>query len=171
VEVAVDSSHLPKKVATISTVALAAILALFGGWGSSALGATTCTTDCDAATNDLERLEVAVETLSVSPLDLAGIEGEIPGADSAGAVFMSSDAAAPFLYLAPRVASLLREIFDATGEEISQGDFREVTTSPIAETVDGVDISELLDNAQPKSNLRDETDLPLLQRQMFRTDI
>jgi hypothetical protein len=67
----------------------------------------------------------------------------------------------------------LRDIFEATREtEVAQTATPEASSSPIAETEELPDISELPDNVSPVTTPGDEDiDLPLLQRQMYRIDI
>ncbi len=166
------SSHSSNK-ARQSSIALALTLALFGGWSSNALSATTCTSDCDALSDlsdNLQSPEVSVEALSVSPLDPTAKEANTAGFDSLEGLSLSGYSAAPFLYLTPRVASVLQEIFDATRDEVSEP---ELLSSPFAESDEWVDISKLLEDTSPTlgSQTESENALPLLQRQMFRTDI
>jgi len=165
----VPSSHSSNK-ARQSAIVLALTLAILGGWSGNALSATTCTSDCDTLTNNLQSPEVPVEALSVSPLDLTAKEVVTSGFDSLEGLALSGESAAPFLYLTPRVASVLQEIFEATRDEVSQP---ELPSSPVAESEEWVDISELLEDTIPASRSQTESEsaLPLLQRQMFRTDI
>ena len=84
---------------------------------------------------------------------------------------VSGDSATPLLYLTPRVNNALRDIF-ANGPELDiAADQSRFPSSPIAETEDPADMSELTEDALPTIEVKEEIDLPLLQRQMYRTDI
>jgi len=152
-------------------VAIVATATLCAGWSASALSATTTEIECDSVIRDLKRLQVSVEALSVRHVDHVSIEPDPSGIELLHAQDASSETVAPFLYLTPRVATLLRDIFDATREIRDQDGFREISSSPIAEYDRVSEILEILDDAGPAAPANDEIDLPLFQQRMFRTDI
>jgi hypothetical protein len=152
-------------------VAIVATATLCAGWSASALSATTTEIECDSVIRDLKRLEVSVEALSVRRVDHVSIGPDPSGIELLHVQDASSETVAPFLYLTPRVATLLRDIFDATREIRDQDGFREISSSPIAEYDRVSEILEILDDADPAAPANDEIDLPLFQQRMFRTDI
>ena len=154
-----DSSHPSKRF----TRNVAVTVVLCAGWSVSALSATTTDIDCDGV-DRLRALEIPAETYSVRAVDHAAVDTVPTSLDAIDTAEATSETAAPFLYLTPRVASVLRDIFDATGEV----DDQEVSSSPIAESDTTSGISELIDNAEPAEV---EITLPVFQQQMFRIDI
>jgi hypothetical protein len=154
-----DSSHPSESF----THKVAVTVVLCTGWSVSALGATTTDIGCDGV-DRLRALEIPAETYSVRAVDHVAVDTVPSSLDAIDTAEATSETAAPFLYLTPRVASVLRDIFDATGEV----DDQEVSSSPIAESDTTSDISELIDNAEPAEV---EITLPVFQQQMFRIDI
>ena len=68
----------------------------------------------------------------------------------------------------------MRNVFETIDFVDEPDRITEVSESPlssIADTEELPDISELPDNVTPVAPINAESDLPLLQRQMFRTDI
>lgn len=156
-----DSSHPSKKLTR--KVALAVTVALCAGWSVSALSATTTDVECDGV-DRLRALEIPAETYSVRPVDHVAVDTVPRSSDAIDTAEATSETAAPFLYLTPRVASVLRDIFDATGEVGDQ----DISSSPVAESDTISDISELIDDVEPAEV---EITLPVFQQQMFRIDI
>jgi len=154
-----DSSYPSKRF----TRKVAVTVVLCVGWSVSALSATTTDIDCDGV-DRLRALEIPAETYSVRAVDHVAVDTVPSSLDAIDTAEATSETAAPFLYLTPRVASVLRDIFDATGEV----DDQEVSSSPIAESDTTSDISALMDNAEPAEA---EITLPVFQQQMFRIDI
>jgi len=150
---------------------IAAILALCAGWSVSALSATTTEIERDAIAHDFKSFEMPAATYSVTTIDHVSIEPGPSNLELLDVPAASSEAAAPLLFLTPRVASVLRDIFSVTGETSDQADDSEVSSSPIAESERHPDISELLDQTDQAASADDEIDLPLFQQRMFRTDI
>ena len=163
-----NSSHPIKRVTC--RVAIVATATLCAGWSASALSATTTEIECDSLKN-LKSLEIPVEALSVRHVDHVSIGPDPSGIELLDAQDASSETAAPFLYLTPRVATLLRDIFDATREIRDQEGIREISSSPIAEFDRVYEILEFLDAADPGAAANGEIDLPLFQQRMFRTYI
>lgn len=150
-------------------VVIAATITLCAGWSSSALSATTTEIECDTL-RDLKSLDIPADELSARSVDHVSIGPDPSGIELLDAQDVPSETVAPFLYLTPRVASLLRDIFDATREIRDQTGIRDFSSSPIAESDRDSDIFELLDEPD-QATVNDEIDLPLFQQRMFRTDI
>lgn len=129
--------------------------------GGTAVGATTTKADCGTFSKSVTQRENPVEALSINLVDHARIEKKDAAIDALEASAANSESAAPFLYLTPRVASVLQDIFDAARTDTVELIEQEVISSPVADVDKSVD-AEAVDG---------EVDLPLLQRQMFRTDI
>jgi len=137
------------------------------GWSTS-YAATINKADCDAPSHkaDSPANVHRIDAAKLRPIDHVAIQdsaANIVSLDSADPI--DNAAATPFLYLTPRVASALREIFDSPENEES------VISSPVAGTEDGAESMELLEDSAISESIDDEFDRIILQRQMFRTDI
>jgi hypothetical protein len=173
----VDSKNPGNRRKTTTGFALVSVMALSACWSASASARTQTDKDCDAVARGLQRLEAPLETLIVSTVDHVTVdvsqadleavnEFEVVSIES-----ISGDSAAPVLYLTPRVADALRDIFDS-GQEVRAADkMIDRSSSPIAETEEPADNAEVADEARPAPEGQQEIYLPLLQRQMYRTDI
>ena len=150
---------------------LAATLALCAGWSASAFGAATNHVECNDIARDLKSLQIPAEALSVSKVDHVSIEPITSDIDVLDAESASSETVAPFLFLTPRVASVLRDIFDVSRELPVEEATSETPSSPVAESERIPDLSELLDQTDPASASDNEIILPRFQQRMFRTDI
>lgn len=162
-------------------IAFLAILVLGGAWYSTALGATDSTTACDR-TADLRSLEVPVSDLSASVVGHIAVEPDDANDESLNARPAQAESTAPILYLAPRVAVILQNVFSAVAietpplkspdpaqslatESLSQDESPLSPLSPVAGDASQPDSSELIDPAAEVEAV------PRFQRQMFRTDI
>ena len=101
---------------------------------------------------------------------------------SLNAIPAQAECERPLLYLAPRVAIILRHVFPAVAIESPPSDFpdraqsfaiqslshNDSTLSPVASDASQTDSSELTD---PSSDNATVETVPNFQRQMFRTDI
>ena len=118
--------------------------------------------------------EAIYETLQISRIDHMPIPSVARVSASDAEATEAADPNAPLLDLTPRAASTLRDVFE-TIDYVDESDrIAEVSESPlssIADTEELPDISELPDNVTPRAPINAESDLPLLERQMFRTDI
>ncbi len=155
-----DSSFSTRNFTKAGCAALAATLVLSVGWSSTALGATSSLVPCDQVARDLTSLDVAVDALSVNLVDHVTTELE-PGSFETESD--ATDTLAPLLYLTPRVATILRDVFAPATENQALDVEEEIQTSPLA---DSDDETSPVDAAQER-----EIALPRFQRQMFRTDI
>lgn len=168
-----ELKHLNRKVHR-SIAGLAAMTALCVGWSGSVLSATTTSVECDDLVRDLRSLESPAERLTATKVDHVSIEPIASDIELLDVQSASNETAAPFLFLTPRVASVLRDIFDISQELLDVDASNEPSSSPVAETVDAEripDISELLDQSDPGGAAGSAIDLPLFQQRMFRTDI
>jgi hypothetical protein len=169
----VGKSHPLKKSPGAGNIASAVVLIVLG-LSSATYAATINRADCELISRmanspaNHQHFEASKLHLvdHVAILDIATDIQSLSSADSIG-----SDAATPFLYLTPRVASVLREIFDSTENEASNSDEDRVISSPIAGTDDVSETVELLEDSTITESIDDEFDRLILRRQMFRTDI
>ena len=155
-----DSCFSTRNFTKAGCAALAATLVLSVGWSSTALGATSSLVPCDQVARDLTSLDVAVDALSVNLVDHVTTELE-PGSFETESD--ATDTLAPLLYLTPRVATILRDVFAPATENQALDVEEEIQTSPLA---DSDDETSPADAAEER-----EIALPRFQRQMFRTDI
>ncbi|MGH8166165.1 MAG: hypothetical protein ACREQ1_02940 [Woeseiaceae bacterium] len=143
--------------------ALAGLSLLLAGWCTSSLAAAHVDVIGNHAARDLQSLTVEV-------VDLSDVS------DSAEASDGLTESAAPWLFLTPRVASILQDVFgdndgsdaEAAAEAVepAQADRAETASSPVAENVRPAQVAE------PESPLYEHNAiLPRFQRQMYRTDI
>jgi hypothetical protein len=128
-----------------------------------ALGATNSVADCDEFSNGIA--ESSSEFI-VSLVDLPQKSAELGLAEPMDSSESSADSTAPFLYLTPRVATMLREIFaeDASDDATD----RKSLLPPVAR---GSDDNPPLTELQ-EANPGDGSDGKLRFRpRMYRTDI
>ena len=158
-----------------------AILVLGGAWCSTALGATGSTTACDR-TADLRSLDVPVSDLAVTVVGQIAVEPGNANDESLNARPAQAESTAPILYLAPRVAVILQNVFSAVAIETPPLDSRnsaqsfateslsqdESPLSPVAGDASQTDSPDLINPASAGAEVEAT---PHFQRQMFRTDI
>ena len=158
-----DSSDSTRDFTKAGFVALAATLLLSAGWSSAALGATSSLVPCDQVARDLTSLDVTVAALSVDLVDHVTTEPKPGSFESIEKNSDTTDTMAPLLYLAPRVATILRDVFEpaAANQPLVSDEDRQ--TSPVADSNDETRSADAEDE--------NEIDLPRFKRQMYRTDI
>jgi hypothetical protein len=139
---------------------VAVTLALSAGWSSIALGATSSFVPCDQVERDLTSLEVTVAALSVNLVD--HVTTELDPASFAEEAD-STDSMAPLLFLAPRVAIIIRDVFAPATANTPLHSNENIQTSPLADSAEETRSTDAVEET--------EIDLPRFQRQMFRTDI
>lgn len=122
--------------------------------------ATNSVIPCEQVGRNLQSLAVPVDEMAIDTVDHVPIDPEL--VDELPAV---SESVAPVLNLGPRVTNILRDVFGTTTEELLQEDSEQPSSSPLADTDDNKDVSEVDDETV------EETQLPRFQRQMLRTDI
>ena len=141
--------------------------ALVSGFSHDAQGRTQNDVDCldDVPGADTESLQIR----RIDHMPLPSVPEASPVSGDAGD---EGDPATPLLDLTPRAESTLRDVFDTAADTSLTASPQDLPVSPIAERDEDIpDISELPDNITPVAPLDPEIDLPLLHRQMFRTDI
>lgn len=141
----------------LAGVALAGLLAAAG----AATAAPCADEDCRDLLRGLISPPLALHAPSVRTVDL----GDVDSADPASAAATS---VTPLLYLAPRVASVLEEVFgDERSTAAPELPTAELPPAPLA-GARAVDESEGYTPLAPADNAGE---LPKFQRQMYRTDI
>ncbi len=155
-----DSGFSTRDFAKTGYAAVAVTLVLSAGWSTTALGATSSLVPCDQVARNLTSLEVTVEALSVDMVDHVVNELETGSFESIESEADATDTMAPFLYLTPRVATILRDVF-APDQSLDSDE--DVQTSPLADSV--------IETRSVDATEEDKIDLPRFQRQMYRTDI
>lgn len=157
-EIARTSSDPTRKRRALRAACLVACLI---GWSAS--GAATPSALQDGERSRLPGLELATGDYTVEIADLMGSGEESP------------DAQVPYLFLTPRVANILENVFGDTrfdavdvadAESSDDGKDEAPTTGPVAENVEA---ERPLSPEAP--SLDNSAILPRFQRQMYRTDI
>ena len=165
--------HPPRSLPVAARSLLATVVFASAGWGATALAAATNKADCDAYASPAETLQSPIAALSLNAVDHVTIDSESAAIDELENNQEGRERAAPFLFLTPRVASVLRDIFEVARDQQSpESEVREdAASSPLAEVEDQANGAEYRYETLPAPAIDEEHDLPLLQRQMFRTDI
>lgn len=166
-------THPLKQSPAAGQVASAAALILLG-CSSASFAATINRADCAAFSRatDSPANHPHFGASKLPPIDHVALQDSATDIESLhSADSIGNDAATPFLYLTPRVASALREIFDSTENETTKSNQDRVISSPVASTEDAAESIELLEDATITESIDDEFDRVIIQRQMFRTDI
>ena len=147
---------------------LAAGLLLTALWSGSAAARTQSEADCDSVSRELEQLEApSITAVDHGTALVESIELALP-ADFATA---GKKLPAPLLVLEPRVSSALQGIFDDS-LVLAPGSAKiDIAVSPLAETEETVETLDQVEEPSPDTRAEEESDLPLLQRQMYRIDI
>jgi hypothetical protein len=143
----------------VAGVAALGLLALAG----AALAAPCADLDGCTASRSLTSLNTPFGALKVRSVDLAAT-------DPAAADVTVTDSAAPLLYLTPRVASILEDVF---GEEEADAAVEPLETepAPAAPLAAGAASEEKPERYGTLSQAESGEQLPKFQRQMYRTDI
>lgn len=132
-----------------------------GAWSTPVLAAAHAAAGCDKSAQDLKSLDV--DHLRLEAVDLSDVSPESPDTSSASV--------APLLFLTPRVASILQDVFgdsDAARQAAVKSapeDQEEPASSPVVDNASG--------GSEPAASPMYEhaAILPRFQRQMYRTDI
>ena len=113
----------------LALTALAAAL----GWGGNAVAASSLPTDCDRSAKSFLSSSAHDAELTISAVDLSDTDTQIGSKrklDNAGAEDASL---APLLYLAPRVESILDDVFESESERLDVLEATETSLMPIAD--------------------------------------
>ena len=147
-----------------------ALAAFAAGFAGSALAATNANIDCgrdSSFINDTETTE-----LSVQVVDLSKVKGEADFERPRVADDADDTSLAPLLYLAPRVESILDDVFDENAVE-------ELEAAASEEVESESSMAPIADSAQPSAeepnvDVQELDVAPAIlrvQREMYRTDI
>lgn len=143
-----------------------ALLAI--GWSSPGHAAARTSVGCDKVAQELQSLDI--DTLAIEVVDLSDVSESPEKSDEL------ADSVAPLLFLTPRVATILEDVFGETEEpgaavddantiQPTQTKDAKAPTSPVADNVER-------DIETPESPMYENAAiLPRFQRQMYRTDI
>ena len=161
--------------------ALAGVGLLVSAWSVPGLAATGSVVDCSELTGNPQRFEIKRDALSFEPVDHIATEEHSTTADAIDVAPESAETPTPVLYLTPRVASILRNVFgsEIDGVDTSAGtetaaSVDELTREPDAPIADSADSADLGDGDEivPPATLLDKSeDVRRFQQQMYRTDI
>jgi len=146
----------------LSRLSLLGSLSLLAiGWCAVSLAASNSIAPCDAVGKDLRSLEIPVNELNADTVDHMPASGGMD--DTLDARSVDSANAAPRLFLTPRVASILREVFGADSDSDVAMD--------ITDDVDTEDRAPSQETLAPVTLIDEAAETPRFQRQMFRKDI
>ena len=150
---------------TIQVITALSVAGLLGALPLAASAASGFHSDCSGKDAALTTESGERNALDIAYVDLTP-EAEVPTIDDNSVVRETS---APLLYLGPRVATIVRDVFGDEGSELIESDtlpaaatLSPIAKSPAAETGDEVDSAAL--DEQPYSPLR-------IHQEMYRTDI
>ncbi len=150
----------PKQTIISGLSVLAVVLML----SATAHAASSFVVPCDQFGRELKSLELPAGALTVDVVDHTPTDPDAIDEQSA-----ITDSVAPVLYLTPRVANILRDVFGTTAEELPQKLPNErpaqASSSPLA------DSDEKSAAVEPVDAGNETSDLPRFQQQMLRTDI
>lgn len=169
---------------------LAAGLLLAGFWGAPGMAATGSMVECSGISGQLSDDGNDRNPLSFEVVDhIAAIDAVTPGDDLEPAPEVS-EAPAPVLYLTPRVASILRDVFGSDIDGVPASDESQAedritdkaasverkngAVAPIADSADRTDSSDASDSDEitaPMSLIEQSEEVRRFQQQMYRTDI
>jgi len=107
-----------------------------------------------------------VNTLTLNVVDHVPVDQDAKDAGTFLTVRPGTDFEAPVLFLTPRVTSILRDVFGATTEGQAPDEPEQQSSSPLADSEEQVKPRNV-----PTDEVHEPIDLPLYQRQMYRTDI
>jgi len=159
-----------KRFVHTSLAAPAAMLVLLCSTSSVALGATESVVNCDEDSGALTSLRIPHSPLSVSRVDHATADSDPVELKSLESDIAEADNNVPLIYLTPRVADLLQNVFDSHESDKVLKNRGETPSSPLADSIDEQDSSNQLDEFKPNADVENEI-LPRYQQQMYRKDI
>lgn len=153
----------------LALTATATLMALCSG---TAFARTQSSPDCAGIAKQLDSLDIPPRVLAVDDVDLQANQQDSTAPLDASTVDVTTmDLSTPYLRLGPRVSNALQDIFEKSETAAFEEESVDVTVSPVAETEDPAELSELPAKSDTVADAEEEIDLPLLQRQMYRTDI
>jgi hypothetical protein len=146
--------------------AVGGVVLLAAAWSSPGLAAAHAAIGCDRVAEDLRSLNV--DSLTVEVVDLSDVSASPENSDNL------TESVAPLLFLTPRVATILQDVFDDSDRAKPIADPVLATDSPKKQETAA---SPVVDNAgaeraEPSLPMYEHAAiLPRFQRQMYRTDI
>ena len=169
-------SRIPQQRSSRSGFTASAVaLVLLAGW-SSAQGAAGFVDRCGNDVRDLSTLDVSRDSLSVKQVDHVSSDTEATRLDYLNArpdddgFNNNGDGKAPILSLTPRVADMLRNVFNSSAQARAEAARTEISSSPLADAAQDKDAPAENSKAVPVLN-SDEEVLPRFQQKMYRKDI
>ena len=161
---------VPKSGVLSLRAALATLAAaLLSTWSGAALSASWSSDDCQQTINDKDSV-ASIAELTPSPVEHVAIEPRLTDADDVAlAAAATEEHHTPFLYLSPRVASVLRDIFGDSAPIDAAND--DSPASTLAEIEQSTEFEEDADHLGEQPDVQEVPALPLFQRQMYRIDI
>ena len=145
--------------------------------GSGALARTQSEAGCADLARHLAPLPHVSAALNVDDVDHAPLAPDSDSLPETDAVDVTTiDLSTPLLRLGPRVNSAMEDIFAESDLADSEAGIHieaetSVPRSPLAESDEVPDATESPPESEVPTDAEDDIDLPLLQRQMYRTDI
>lgn len=133
---------------------------------TGACAATSSGTPCEQVGRDLRSLDVPLGSLTLVAVDHVPTDQATTDKNALVAESTATDFAAPLVFLAPRVSSILRDVFATTTEDSATESPAPESSSPLADSEES-DESAIA----PTGVLGNSISLPHYQRQMYRTDI
>jgi hypothetical protein len=165
-EVAVDFRTQTTQYGLSGLSALAATLLL----SASAVAASNSGMPCAQVGRDLKSLEITVEALTLTAVDHVPIAQNAAKPNTPDGESHVTESEIPYLYLTPRVTSILRDVFGTTAEDLSPAlppvKPKLRSSSPLADSEETADSATVPDDVAIESD-----DMPRYQHQMYRTDI
>ena len=160
----------PARESASSLLGVASCLALLAmAWSSPGLAAARTSVGCDKVAQELQSLDI--DTLVIEVVDLSDVSQSPEEPDEL------ADSVAPLLFLTPRVATILEDVFGETDEPEAAVEHAKTTrsaqtkqakpaTSPVVDNANAPDM-----DAPASPMYENAAILPRFQRQMYRTDI
>ena len=149
--------------------ALTALSLLAAAWSAPGHAAAHLDVGCDRVAKDFETLDSG--SLEIQVVDLSDVSDSSPGDTDD-----LTKSVAPFLFLTPRVTSILQDVFGDSGKPAAAPETKAAVAEEAQATAPSA--SPVVDNAStseftgPVSPLYENgAILPRFQRQMYRTDI
>ena len=145
----------------------------------TALGATQSAENCKDISISLKSLDTPEAGLSITLVDLPSNDAELGLVEPLDADEIASTATVPFLFLTPRVESMLREVFDdetpnenavnRRSESHTMGGATRV--APLPRIAEGSTDQPHLSSLQETDITAADESIPRFQHSMYRTDI
>lgn len=146
-----------------------ALALLACSWGATAFGASSLNIDCDRSANGYLSRSAASDELSVSMVDLTADDSTVGLERSIDDAVDADESIAPLLYLAPRVASILDDVFDE--DKSAAGPIPATQKPSVAPMADSADEPAVKQHDVENSLIEVHPALMRIQREMYRTDI